>query len=87
MQLSDPTLFGAITDHLPVGIAVVRAPGGELLYGNATLEALFAGLDVAAVVRGEGAIFQAKNRPGAAYPASEMPLALVVREKTETAVD
>jgi len=58
MHLSDPTLFGAITDQLPIAIALARAADGELLYANATLEALFAGLDVAAAVRGEGAIFE-----------------------------
>src|SRR5262249_45354478 len=68
-------------------IAVVRAPGGELLYANATLESLFAGHQVAAAVRGECAAFESKDPASTPYPAAAMPFALVMRDKAEGAVD
>jgi signal transduction histidine kinase len=81
MQLADPTLFGAITDHLPVGVAVARASSGEILYANATLEALVGPFGVADVANGKGAMFERRDRPGVPYPPDEMPFARAVREQ------
>jgi two-component system cell cycle sensor histidine kinase/response regulator CckA len=86
MPLADSTLFGAITEHLPVGIAVARAASGEVLYANATLAALVAPFDVADLARGDGAMFERSGFPGEPYPPAELPFARAIRERTEIKV-
>jgi PAS domain S-box-containing protein len=81
-------LFGAITEHLPVGIAVAGAPTGELLYSNAALETLGGGLVLAALLRGEGAHQgSVRDRAGDSYPASKMPFVRALRDRCEITID
>jgi two-component system cell cycle sensor histidine kinase/response regulator CckA len=87
MPLADPTILGDITDHLPVGIAVARAPSGELRYANQAVASLFCGFDVARAIAGEEPIFEREGKPGEPYPAAEMPLRRVLDEKVEVTVD
>ena len=80
---SDQEIIHSLTDNLPVGLWVARAPGGELVYANSRFAEIMgqAGLkDVA--VGGYSEPYGIYGRDGLPYPETEMPFvrALVARE-------
>src|SRR5690606_2264175 len=83
---SDREIIASITDDLPVGIWVARAPGGEFVHANRTfVEIMGMGArdDVAA---GEyAAPYGIHTRTGELYPESRMPF-LRALEAGETVV-
>ncbi|MEO6774480.1 MAG: ATP-binding protein [Kofleriaceae bacterium] len=80
---NDPEIIHSLTDDLPVGLWVARAPGGELVYTNARFAEIMgqAGRgDVAAGAYSEP--YGICGRDGLPYPETRMPFvrALLARE-------
>ncbi len=80
---SDQEIIHGLTDDLPVGLWVARAPNGELIYANARFAEIMgqAGLDKVAI-GGTSEPYGIFGRDGLPYPEARMPFvrALFARE-------
>src|SRR5438445_10875878 len=86
--VDDATLLAHITDDLPVGVWVARAPGGEFLYANKEFAEIMGMNARPDVVVGEYAQpYGIYAKSGELYPESGMPFVRALRERTVVTVD
>ena len=88
MPLTDAEITRSLSDDLPVGIWVARAPGGELVYANPTFREILgmeARTDV--VAGGYAAPYGIHTRTGERYPEGRMPFVRALGSGTTVMVD
>lgn len=85
---SDHEIIHEISNDLPVGIWVARAPGGEFVYANRTFAEIMGqgGRDDAAV-GGYSEPYGILTRAGAPYPEERLPFVRALQEKQVVVVD
>jgi signal transduction histidine kinase/CheY-like chemotaxis protein len=85
---SDHEIIHALTDDLPVGLWVARAPGGELVYANRTFaEIMGQGGRNDVAVGGYSEPYGILTRDGKPYPEARMPFVRALQEKRVIVAD
>src|SRR5437879_798779 len=85
---SDHDIIQALTDDLPVGLWVARAPMGELVYANAMFaEIMGQGGRDDVKVGGYSGPYGIFTRDGTPYPENRLPFVRVLEQKQLVVVD
>lgn len=85
---TDQEIIASISDALPVGVWVARAPGGEFVYANRMFREIMGMPGLEDVARGEFAEpYRIHDREGRLYPEEKMPFVRALEERTTVMVD
>ncbi|MEZ4339351.1 MAG: ATP-binding protein [Sandaracinaceae bacterium] len=88
MSPTDAEIIASISDSLPVGIWVARAPGGEFVYANARFAEIMGMSARDDVTRGEyAAPYSIHDRDGNLYPEDRMPFVRALEARDTVTVD
>jgi signal transduction histidine kinase/CheY-like chemotaxis protein len=87
-SFDEQRIVATVSDELPVGVWVARAPGGELIHANRCFAEIMGMAARGDVAIGEyGAPYGIHDRSGAAYPEEKMPFVRALRERRELTID
>lgn len=84
----DEALLASVVDHLPLGVWIARAPGGEFVFANRLFREIM-GMEARADVAAGGYAepYGICTRAGDPYPEDLMPFARALRARATTTID